>query len=247
MIFDKAIHYDVLPQSNMRMKEFLNYNPIHNKYTKKQNIPERNVNETDRGGWRGYDRVYSHFISSHEYDTMNFLEIGIMHGYGMLAWQRFFTNAVVYGIDIKISKKMFVEFEVIGEKFPVFKRTKKLFFDTTNSNDWLSLYGKTFDIIIDDGGHHPHTQIKTFKNAWQKLNSGGFYFIEDVSHRYGKDELIDLSNTLIEYKDKFDFMEIYYHENLGLKKLILSESFLAKNRIKSVDNTREYIVVLKKK
>lgn len=247
MIFNNATDYQELPKSLSDLKKYLNYNPVHNRYTAKQNIPERSPNETDRGGWRGYDRVYSRFFKDIQNDKICLLEIGIMHGYGILAWQRFFKNAIVYGVDLFPNDQMLLEFENIKQDFSVFKKSRMLFFDTTKTEDWFNLYGKKFDVIIDDGGHHPHTQIDTFKNAWKHLKPGGLYFIEDVSHRYGDDELQSLSDLLENNMSDFELIEIYYHINHGLKKVYMDDRFLQKNRIKHRDNLKEYIVVLKKK
>lgn len=238
MIFDKAIHYSKLPESISNLKEYLNYNPPHNEYTRKQNIAERNPNETDRGGWRGYDRVYSKYFRELSKEKMNILEIGIMHGYGILAWNRFFTNSNVYGVDINHNTTMLVELMKIENDFPWFVRNNLKFFDTTKADDWLEFYGKTFDIIIDDGGHHPKTQIETFKNAWNYLKKGGLYFIEDISHRYGEDELRELSDCLLSYEKEFDFIEVYAHNNDGLKKVFKDRPNL---------NVEEYITAIKKK
>lgn len=238
MIFDRAIHYSELPESVPDLKAYLNYNPPHNEYTRKQNIPERSPSETDRGGWRGYDRVYSKYLEKFRYNKMSVLEIGIMHGYGILAWHRFFENSNVYGIDIKPNETMLLEVMKIEAEFPSFPKNNLKFFDTTIQDNWLDFYGKKFDIIIDDGGHHPHTQIDTFRNAWNYLKDGGLYFIEDTSHRYGEKELKELSDCLESYKDQFEFIEIFAHNNDGLRKVFKNRPDL---------NVREYITAIKKK
>ena len=37
-----------------------------------------------------------------------------------------------------------------------------------------------FDIIIDDGVHHPELQMKTLRNFYPSLRPNGIYVIEDV-------------------------------------------------------------------
>ena len=83
MIFDKAPHYDVLSPSDIELKEYLNYNPVHNAYTKRQNLPGRSPTETDRAGWRGYDRVYTKYFKDIRNDKLDILEVGIKEGYGI--------------------------------------------------------------------------------------------------------------------------------------------------------------------
>lgn len=42
----------------------------------------------------------------------------------------------------------------------------------------------SFDVVIDDGGHHSYQQISTFSNLFPKMPSGGWYFIEDLHCSY---------------------------------------------------------------
>ena len=102
MMLDNSISVDTLKKTDKELKSFLNYNPIHNEYTRKQfnsGIPGRNPEETDRGGWRGYDKVYSKYFKSLRKKKLNILEIGINEGYGIYAWQNYFSNSIIYGID----------------------------------------------------------------------------------------------------------------------------------------------------
>lgn len=248
MIFDSSLHYDTLPSSDSELKKFLNYNPVHNNYTRKQNIPGRNPNETDRGGWRGYDRVYSKYFHKLKNENLKIMEIGIKEGYGIYAWQNYFTNASLYGIDIDWNPSIIVERNNLKQRHPQFKKARLYNIDSTKEDNWIEFYGKKFDIIIDDGDHHPDTQIATFKSAWKYLKSGGLYFIEDIGHRYGKSSIERLSDFILSYRDEFKDMEIYHHDNVGLKYQLSNERFckergITENNVSSL----EYIVAIRKK
>jgi SAM-dependent methyltransferase len=252
MIFDSAIPFENLPTSDTKLKQYLNFNPPHNEYTKKQvknGVKGRSATETDRGGWRGYDRVYSKYFKDIRNKNLEILEIGIMSGYGLLAWQRYFVESSIYGIDISLDKVL-LEKQIIKDKFPKFSKIKCKILDSTNNNDWYEFYGKQFDIIIDDGDHHPTTQTKTIQCAWKYLKSGGFYFIEDVGHRYGEDKLKILSDTLESMKSEFDMIEIYSHMNYGLEQVLKNKDYLKRNNILDVAHPnickKEYIVAIKK-
>lgn len=245
MIFDHAIPYTYLPESDPTLREYLNYNPHHNRYTAKQVASNpalikvgRKADETDRAGWRGYDRVYSKYLSSKRDEALDILEIGIFFGWSLLAWQRYFKNAKLTGIDNVIDPSRTAEMQEISRRFPVYNTIKKCYFDTRQETDWYELWGKEFDVIIDDGGHHPsNEQLPTLTNGWEYLKPGGLYFIEDVSHRYGELELLALNNKLVELEKEGHEINVYSHDNLGAKMVTKGK----------YDNTTEYIVVLRKK
>ena len=51
--------------------------------------------------------------------------------------------------------------------------------DSTKEETWRKI-PYNFDYLIDDGDHHPHSQIKTFELGFPHLKSGGYYVIEDT-------------------------------------------------------------------
>lgn len=252
MIFNNAKYYDELPPSDAYLKEFLNYNPVHNSYTRRQNLPGRDPNETDRGGWRGYDRVYTEYFSPLKNEKLNILEIGIKEGYGIYAWQKYFQNSTLYGIDIDWSIDIIQQRNKIKSDHPYFRKAKLYNLDSTQEDHWLQFYGKEFDIIIDDGDHHPETQIKTFNCAWKYLKSQGLYFIEDVGHKYGEEELEELSKVILSRSEEFEEIEVYYHYNTGIQVWLdiakKDKVYAERNRIKNSNaSTKEYIVAIRKK
>ena len=251
MIFKDAIPFEQLPDSDTMLKEYLNYNPPQLKYTQKQNMPERDPSMTDRGGWRGYDRVYSQYFKDIRDKKLNILEIGIMHGYGIYAWQKYFSKSTVYGIDIDWSSTKMMQLNDLKKKHNLFKQARLYNLDSTKENSWYQFNLEHFDVIIDDGDHHPDNQIATFKLAWNYLRNGGLYFIEDVGHRYGEIPLQKLSDCLNEYSLHFESLNIYSHNNLGLKRIMQDKNYLNMNKSRIVAdtnvNTTEYIVAIKKK
>lgn len=251
MIFDNAIPFETLPESDAELKSYLNYNPVHNSYTKKQNIPGRNPNETDRGGWRGYDRVYFKYFQDLRTKKLSIMEIGIKEGYGIYAWQRYFENSTIYGIDNDWNSDIIYRRNELKKNHGLFNKARLYNINSTKEDHWIEFYGKKFDIIIDDGDHHPITQIKTFECAWKYLKAGGLYFIEDIGHRYGKEEIQKLSDFILSHTNEFDILEIYSHDNVGLNSVFKDSNYLKhnKNRVVMTENlnTTEYIVAIRKK
>lgn len=252
MIFDNAIHYSELPESDLDLKNYLNYNPVHNAYTKKQNFPGRSPTETDRGGWRGYDRVYTKYFVPLREEKLNILEIGIKEGYGIYAWQKYFKNATLYGLDIDWKPGIITQRNILKNKHKLFQKARLYNLDSTKEDNWIHFYGKEFDIIIDDGDHHPYSQIETFKHGWKYLKAGGLFFIEDVGHRYGEECIKHLSDFIESRKDQIELIDIYYHNNTGLQVWLnlgkKNQKFAIKSGLKNLDATsNEYIIAIRKK
>jgi len=116
-----------------------------------------------------YQRIFSNFdINS----KLNILEVGVQKGGSLLAWNDYFKNANVVGIDI------------VDDRLNEYKRDDVSFIlsDINNldvkNNPLIS--GKLFDIIIDDGSHYLQDVILFLENYIDQLNINGYFIIEDV-------------------------------------------------------------------
>ena len=138
-----------------------------------------------------YTYAYVHFFEDIRLKINSLLEIGIgtlvegakssMHdwktdhvseykqGASLRAWADYFPNAKIYGGDIQ------PDTQFSTEKINTF-----LFNSQDSVECTTALKDLTFDIIIDDGNHDPSSQIKTFINLISRVNTNGFYVIEDV-------------------------------------------------------------------
>ncbi len=106
-------------------------------------------------------------------DELKILEIGVRNGGSLLCWDNVFPNSIVYGVDINPKCKSLEEY---GFKIFIGDQSDNKFW-----NDFNDEVGG-FDIIIDDGSHVPSDIIKSFDKLFPKMNNGGFYIIEDISH-----------------------------------------------------------------
>jgi hypothetical protein len=142
---------------------------------------DKNVNQ--------YTPIYHSIFNQLRNNDINLLEIGIgtmipevpssMVGYGLgnykpgaslKSFRDFFPNGKIYGGDVQ-KDCMFEE-----------ERIKTFLFDSTKLEECDAALGDLqFDIIIDDGLHEAHAQLNTFSNLFPRLNSGGYYFIEDIA------------------------------------------------------------------
>ena len=153
-------------------------------------ILDRHVSDKQRAN--GYAPIY-HAIFRHLRDRpLSLLEIGIgtlvdgaissMHGFdhdlpgyrpgaSLRAWREYFPSASIYGVDVQPDTM------IVGEP-----RISTALCDSTDANAAAAYLARTsgFDIIIDDGVHHPDLQLKTLHNFYPSLRADGFYVIEDV-------------------------------------------------------------------
>ena len=151
---------------------------------------------TDKGtigpsvGWiaHNYTDIYESYLWRYRQASINLLEIGlgvtgqrwdaqIVHGRNkggasIKMWYDYFPNANIYGIDINPST--FLEND----------RIRTFAVDQGNKDDlinFLKSIGKIeFEVIIDDGSHRPDHQQITLSILFERLKSGGLYFIEDL-------------------------------------------------------------------
>ena len=96
-------------------------------------------------------------------------------GGALKAFRKEFQNALIIGIDIDphsietIKEQGFIGFVADQNSDESLINTKKI----------LTEKGP-FDLIIDDGFHDPHANIRTLKIIFDLLSENGTYVIEDV-------------------------------------------------------------------
>lgn len=116
----------------------------------------------------------------------------------MRAWRDAFPEAVIVGADLdpdSVSASSEIAFEV----------------DQTKQSSLVEFVNKVesyapFDLIVDDGFHEIHANVKTLMNLFPLLDSNGVYVVEDVHethlglwnlmkpHLPGKMSIIDMRN-----------------------------------------------------
>jgi len=136
----------------------------------------------------GYAPVYHSLFKNLKNNKLSLLEIGIgtmipgvhssMVGYSLegyrpggslRAWRDYFPNGEILGADVQPDTQ-FTE-----------DRIKTILCDSTSSEAVLgSFKDKSFDIIIDDGSHWDENQLKTLRNLYKYVKTGGYYIVEDV-------------------------------------------------------------------
>lgn len=182
----------------------------------------RGTNATNWGGDKaehGYTKIYDSYFSKIRDNNINLLEIGIFQGRGLALWSEYFSKGKIYGTDISIKEFELMKPE-LQSKYSAFRHNNLVNVFEGNSGDLTTFDSETIDtlpnmdIVIDDGSHRPTPQFNTLKNFWPKLNTGGYYVIEDVPHRF-LDELL----SLIKESDVIGNSELthYSHPEIKLK------------------------------
>jgi hypothetical protein len=118
--------------------------------------------------WRHYFDIYEKHFARFRHKPMRLLELGVDHGGSLQLWKRYFgPEAEIIGIDID-DCRMYAE-----ERIGIWKYDQ--------CNPAIAGFGP-FDIVIDDGSHHPEHQVQSFANLWPKTT--GVYLIEDCHRVY---------------------------------------------------------------
>ena len=126
-----------------------------------------------------YLNIYQKYLEIYRNQPIRFLEIGFYRGDSARMWQEYFSNALLFFIDI--DPKVFDSTQSLGSRFDL------ALVDQSNKQalqDYIKKTGGNFDVIIDDGGHTMKQQIISFETLFPHLRSGGLYIIEDLHTCY---------------------------------------------------------------
>jgi glutaredoxin-related protein len=132
--------------------------------------------KTDKNTLHSYLPLYQKLLISKKETAKNVLEVGISNGGSIKLWSDFFTNANVYGIDIKI--------DIVWEGI---KNNEKIILYTSNDaydNDFFITHflnkNIKFDFMLDDGPHSLESMKQFIKLYSQIMTDDGILIIEDV-------------------------------------------------------------------
>jgi len=91
--------------------------------------------------------------------------------------------------------------------------TDRLTFVQGNQADMHVLHALgSFDVVVDDGGHHSFEQIASFSELFPRLRTGGWYFIEDLHCSYVEMYQDDGPTAIGFLKTLFDDVNARYFE-----------------------------------
>ena len=105
----------------------------------------------------------------------NFPYAGLPAGGALKAFRKRFSEATIIGVDIDPHSIKIIK----EEGFAGFVVDQTSDESLMQSKDVLKAFGP-FDLIIDDGFHDPHANVRTLKKLFSLLSEDGTYVIEDV-------------------------------------------------------------------
>ena len=145
-----------------------------------------NINITS--SWHNYTTFYYSIFKDLREKKLRIFELGLgtnnvnvpsnmgpngIPGASLYGWSDFFPNSEIFGADI--------DSEILFNT----NKIKTFYCDQTNpdiiKNMWVEpSLQKNFDIIIEDGLHKFDANVCFFENSIHKLNSNGYFIIEDI-------------------------------------------------------------------
>ena len=133
--------------------------------------------DTDKVKDHHYGDAYDDLFSKFDRNApLNILEIGTQKGGSLCAWQDYFLNAKITGVDIV---------DVVN---PEYKR-EGITYIVSDIKDWKT--DEMYDIIIDDGSHFESDVVWVIKYFTKNVKENGLMIIEDIqdSRYWGQYEL----------------------------------------------------------
>jgi len=131
-----------------------------------------------------YTSVYKMIFGPIRFDVTRVMELGISMGQSLQAWNDYFPNAEVIGIDHTILSVVRKNLDKIKRLKYYTVPTEEGFlsdnFTVKSIGDFLDVKLNSFDIIIDDGPHDDWKQEIHMTKLFPFVKPGGFYIIEDV-------------------------------------------------------------------
>ena len=164
-------------------------------------------------GYHNYHLHYAPRFNPLRNKVKKVLEIGVFRGHSMLMWQDYFPNAQIYGVDINYSPHNFGKnaYDICRNE-PRIKLFEMDACNPTNVKTLMDEIGNDFDIIIDDGSHHPVHQLFSTLHYTDYLKEDGIFVVEDVfmSEMFDKNTFLDYYDTPYQLytEDKYFFDEI---------------------------------------
>ena len=125
---------------------------------------------SDKNSRHSYGPFYDELLTPLKPGIRRMLEVGIAWGHSLKAWRDWFGPGVeIHGMDLTANPG------------PIDGVTQYLGCDSTKLDQVDAiLRDLKFDLIVDDGDHHPDRQRETYQNLIGRLNPGGIYFVEDI-------------------------------------------------------------------
>lgn len=153
-------------------------------------------------------------------EEIKILEIGVFRQDALRLFRDWFTKAEIHGLDdnsgCAFTTEQLKEFNENKLSTTIVPGTQIYLKDAYTQEVLDSYPNEHFDIIIDDGSHHPDHQMYALMNWIHKVKRGGQLIIEDIPDMETCKKLLDASNAFgqprinhvldLRYSGRFDNM-----------------------------------------
>lgn len=126
--------------------------------------------------WEHYLEIYHRHLERFRGQPITLLEFGVKHGGSLQLWREYLgPEARLIGVDIDPRCKSFED-----------DRTEIFIGDQGDKTFLLQVAERIgpVDVLIEDGGHHPHQQLATFRVFYPRMRENGCFIIEDLHTSY---------------------------------------------------------------
>jgi hypothetical protein len=132
---------------------------------------------TDKEKSHGYLDLYEKLLCNKKISAKNILEVGIFDGGSIKLWRDFFTNAIIYGLDILPIENVLDEL-IIDNRVVLYTSI-----DAYDCNFFVNNFltkNIKFDFMLDDGPHTLESMLLFINMYSQIMADDGILIIEDV-------------------------------------------------------------------
>jgi hypothetical protein len=145
--------------------------------------------------WAHYMRVYEKHLARFRDKDPVILEVGVAKGGSIEMWNRYFGGrCTIFGVDLM--RKC----QTMEDHYPNVHISRG---DQADPNFWQDIRKMCprVDILLEDGGHKMHQQIRTFECMYDHVKDDGLYLCEDLctSYRPEYGGGLGKSGTFVEY------------------------------------------------
>ncbi len=136
--------------------------------------------KSDKGTRHDYiTGFYCPEFTPRRYEELYIVEIGIYRGRSLLAFQEWFTNSTIVGIDncSTFPKDYWTRLLKLYNKF---RNVGIIYADAYQPTIANIFPDNSIDYLIDDGPHTIQSQIIAVNLYWPKIKPGGKLIIEDI-------------------------------------------------------------------
>jgi hypothetical protein len=128
--------------------------------------------ESDKHYWHGYSEMYEEIFSLIA-SPSSILEFGVFHGASIRFLNQRFPEAKILGLDILPVQTDWP----VGHNISYGKINQA---DFQGLCEYFQVLNEFFNLVIEDGSHHPVHQVNSLVSVLPQMKPGSIYVVEDI-------------------------------------------------------------------